>query len=150
MHISLFLPFRALSLDVFGLLRPIGQTVGLRQGYCAHRSVFCPFFLGFASRSVVFSAKLHFWTLWPIQALCLDLDRLIRPTLVHGSSHGKGRLKLVQAGFWCGRVLSQCGQGASRRGQDASHHMLQEGFGLSSSPGMRGRRAGRDVILPVV
>ena len=28
--------------------------------------------------------------------------------------------------------------------------MLQEGFGLSSSPGLHGRRAGRDVILPVV
>ena len=29
-------------------------------------------------------------------------------------------------------------------------NMLQEGFGLSSSPGLRGRRAGQDVILPVV
>ena len=28
--------------------------------------------------------------------------------------------------------------------------MLQEGFGLSSSPGLRGRGAGQDVILPVV
>ena len=28
--------------------------------------------------------------------------------------------------------------------------LLQEGFGLSSSPGLRGRRAGRDVILPGV
>ena len=28
--------------------------------------------------------------------------------------------------------------------------MLQEGFGLSSSPGLLGRRTGRDVILLVV
>ena len=28
--------------------------------------------------------------------------------------------------------------------------MLQEGFGLSSSPGLLRRRAGRDMILPVV
>ena len=47
----------------------------------------------------MFSAKLHFWTLWPFQALCLSLDRLIGPTLVHGSSHGKGRPKLSRAGF---------------------------------------------------
>ena len=29
-------------------------------------------------------------------------------------------------------------------------HLLQEGFGLSSSPGLRGRGAGWDVILPIV
>ena len=29
-------------------------------------------------------------------------------------------------------------------------HLLQEGFGLSSSPGLHGRGAGRDMILPIV
>ena len=29
-------------------------------------------------------------------------------------------------------------------------YMLQEGFGLSSSPGLHGRGAGQDVILPIV
>ena len=29
-------------------------------------------------------------------------------------------------------------------------HLLQEGFGLSFSPGLCGRRAGRDMILPIV
>ena len=29
-------------------------------------------------------------------------------------------------------------------------HLLQEGFGLSSSPGLRGRGAGQDMILPIV
>ena len=31
-----------------------------------------------------------------------------------------------------------------------SINILQEGFGLSSSPGLLGRRAGRDMILPIV
>ena len=30
------------------------------------------------------------------------------------------------------------------------HCLLQEGFGLSSSHGLRGRRSRRDMILPVV
>ena len=34
---------------------------------------------------------MHCWTLWLFNPLCLDLDRLIGPTLVHGSGHGKGR-----------------------------------------------------------
>ena len=29
-------------------------------------------------------------------------------------------------------------------------HILQEGFGLSSSPGLLGRRAGQDMTLPIV
>ena len=41
--IRLFWPFRAHSLDLLGLLRPISRTVGLGQGYCALRSVFHPF-----------------------------------------------------------------------------------------------------------
>ena len=41
--IGLFWPFGTLSLDLLGLLRPIGRIVGLGQGYCALGSVFCPF-----------------------------------------------------------------------------------------------------------
>ena len=33
------------------------------------------------------------------KSLCLGLDRLIGPTLVHGSGHGKGRSKLSWLGF---------------------------------------------------
>ena len=44
----------------------------------------------------------HFWTLWLFKPLCLSLDRLIGPTLVYGSGHGKGCSKLSQRGFWCG------------------------------------------------
>ena len=73
--------------------------MGLGQGYCARKSVFSSVLLGFASGSIVFCAKLHYWTLWLFRALCLGLDRLIGPTLVHGSSHGKGCLKLSRAGF---------------------------------------------------
>ena len=36
----LFWPFGTLSLDLLGLLRPIGRTLGLGQGYCALGSVF--------------------------------------------------------------------------------------------------------------
>ena len=43
--------------------------------------------------------KMHFWTLWLFKPLFLDLDRLIGPTLVHGSGHGKGRSKLSRLGF---------------------------------------------------
>ena len=39
---GLFWPFGTLSLDLLGLLRPIGRTVGLGQGYCALGSVFHP------------------------------------------------------------------------------------------------------------
>ena len=41
---GLFWPFGTLSLDLLGLLRSIGRTVGLGQGYCALGSVFCPCF----------------------------------------------------------------------------------------------------------
>ena len=37
---GLFWPCGTLSLDLLGLLRPIGRTVGLGQGYCALGSVF--------------------------------------------------------------------------------------------------------------
>ena len=43
---------------------------------------------------------MHFWTLWLFKALCLGLDRLIGPTLVHGSGHGKGRSKLCRLGIF--------------------------------------------------
>ena len=39
-HSGLFRPFETLSLDLLGLLRPIGRTLGLKQGYCALGSVF--------------------------------------------------------------------------------------------------------------
>ena len=39
-RIRLFWPFETLSLDLLGLLRPIGRTLGLGQGYCALGSVF--------------------------------------------------------------------------------------------------------------
>ena len=100
-YISLFWPSRAPSLDFLFFLRPIGQTGRLWLGYCAWKSVFSSILLGFASRSVMFIAKLYFWILWLFQALCLSLDRLIGPTLVHGSGHGKGHPKLSWAGFWC-------------------------------------------------
>ena len=57
------LTLRALSLDLLGLLRPIGRTEGLGQGYCALESMFSSILLSFASRTIVFCAKLHFWTL---------------------------------------------------------------------------------------
>ena len=38
---GLFWPFETLSLDLLGLQRPIGRTLGLRQGYFALGSVFC-------------------------------------------------------------------------------------------------------------
>ena len=38
--IRLFWPFETLSLDLLGLQRPIGCTLGLRQGYCTLGSVF--------------------------------------------------------------------------------------------------------------
>ena len=44
-RIRLLAPFRALSLDLLGLLRPIVRTVGLGQGYCTLKSVFHPFCL---------------------------------------------------------------------------------------------------------
>ena len=62
-HIRLFYPCRALVLDDFGFLRSIGRTVGLGQDYCARRSVFSSVLLGFAGASIVFCAKLHYWTL---------------------------------------------------------------------------------------
>ena len=39
-RIRLFWPFGTLYLDLLGLIRPIGRTVGLGQGYCALGSVF--------------------------------------------------------------------------------------------------------------
>ena len=68
--------------------------MGLRQGFCAQKSVFLSVLMGFASKSVAFSTKLHYWTLWLFRALCSGWDRLNRPTLIHGIGHGKGRLKL--------------------------------------------------------
>ena len=65
---------------------------------------------------------MHFWTLWLFQALCLRLNRLIGPTLVHGSGHGKGRSKLSWLGFRCGWVISQHGQVISWCGQVISWH----------------------------
>ena len=96
--------------------------MGLGQGYCACRSVFYLFYWDLLVGSIVFCAKLHFQTLWPFQALCLDLDRLVGPSLVHGSSHGKGHPKLAWAGFWCRQDAGQHGQDASQHGQDASQH----------------------------
>ena len=64
-HIRLFYPFTSLSLDALGLLRPIGRTVGLGQGYYALGSVFLSILLSFASRTIAFCAKLHFQTLLP-------------------------------------------------------------------------------------
>ena len=112
-NIWLFCPFRAFSLDILGLLKPICRTLGLWQGYYARESVFSSVLLGFASRSVVFSAKLQFWTLQPFQVLCLDLDRLIGPSLVHGSGHGKGTRSYLGLVFWHGWVLSWHGQDIS-------------------------------------
>ena len=59
------LTLRAFSLDVLGLLRPIDRTEGLEQGYYALGSVFLSILLGFACRTIVFCAKLHFQTLLP-------------------------------------------------------------------------------------
>ena len=39
-RIRLFRPFETLSLDLLGVQRPIGCTLGLRGGYCALGSVF--------------------------------------------------------------------------------------------------------------
>ena len=39
-RIRLFWPFETLSLDLLGVQRPIGRTLGLRWGYCALESVF--------------------------------------------------------------------------------------------------------------
>ena len=106
-RIRLFWPPRDPSLDVFGLLRPIGWTVGLGQGYGARRSVFSFVLLGFVSKSIVFCAKLHYWTLWLFRTLCPGYNKLIGPTLVHGSGHGKGHPKLSWAGFsGCARIKS--------------------------------------------
>ena len=119
-HIWLFWPFRALSLNIFGLLRSISRTVGLVQGYYAPRNVFHLFYWDLLVDPLCFMQTMHFQTLWPFKALCLNLDRLIRPTLVHGSGHGKGRPKLAWAGFQRGRVLNRHGQDASRHRQDVS------------------------------
>ena len=45
---------------------------------------------------------MHFWTLWLFESLCFGQNSLIGPTLVHGSSHEKGRPKLCWLDFWHG------------------------------------------------
>ena len=120
--IRLFWPFRAFSLDVFGLLRPIGWIVGLGQGYCARRSMFHLFCWDLLVDPLCYIQTMHFQTLWPFKVLCLDLDRLFGLSLVHGSSHEKKHSKLAWAGFWRRQDASWYGQDASQHGQDASRH----------------------------
>ena len=121
-RIRLIWPLRVLCLDLLGLLRPIGRTLGLGRGYCAHRSVFHLFCWDLLVDPLCFEQTMHLKTFWTFQALCLDLDRLIGPTLVHGNSHGTGRLKLAWVGFWCEQDANQHGQDISMCGQDASCH----------------------------
>ena len=121
-HIRLFWPFKALLFDDFSLLRPIGWTVGLGQGYCTWKSVFSLFYWDLLVNPLCSVWTIHYWTLWPFQELCLNLDRLIGPTLVHGSSHEKGHPKLAWAGFWHRQVLSWHEQDISWHGQVLSWH----------------------------
>ena len=86
----------------FGLLRPIGQTRWLLAGQLCPTKCISAGTSGFALRSIVFGAPLHFWTLWIFESLYICLDRLIQCTLVHEDGHEKKHPKLYWPDFWCG------------------------------------------------
>ena len=100
--IRLFWPSRDLSLDVLACWSPLAKLGNSAQAsvpkeVCSH--LFC-WELLVDPLDLVW--MMHFWTLWLFQVLCLSLERLIGPILVHRSGHGKGRSKISQLGFWCG------------------------------------------------